>query len=108
MATTTSEGEERRKQRALRECTVELCRDMNTEDLTEALYAKGVLTTNEVERIRLPVTTTREKNLFILTKLPSKGPKAFDYFVDALQATSRDNPAHSELVDRLMQALNNS
>ena len=102
------EEEEHRKMKAVRECTVDLCRDINTDDLTAALYAKGLLTTDEVERLGLPIMTTREKNLYIVTKLPSKGPKAFDYFVDALQATSEENPAHSDLVDLLMKAINNA
>ncbi len=103
-----SNADERKKLKALRECTVELCRDMNTDDLTAALYAKGMLTTNEVQKLGLPIMTNREKNLFIVTKLPSKGPNAFEYFVDALQTTSRENPVHSELIDRLLSALNNT
>ena len=94
--------------RALRECAVELCRDMNTDDLTAALYAKGLLTTDEVEMLGLPIKTNREKNLYIVTKLPSKGPKAFKIFVEALKSTSVENPVHCDLVELILQSLNNT
>lgn len=101
-------GDEEKKRRALKKCTVELCRDMNPEDLKRALFAKNLLTSNELERLSLPIMTTKEKNLFILMKIPSKGPGAFDSFVEALQATSEENPSHDELVHLLRYALNTS
>ena len=99
--------DEAKKMRAVRACTVELCRDMNTGDLTAALYAKGLLTTDEVEMLGLPIKTNREKNLYIVTKLPSKGSKAFEMFVECLKSTSEENPVHNDLVQLILQSLNN-
>lgn len=87
---------------------MELSRDMNPEDVKGVLFAKGMLTRNEMDRLGLPVMTRKEKNTFILMKIPSKGVGAFDYFMDALQATSEENPVHNELVDLLLKELNNT
>lgn len=101
-------AEDRRKLKVIRKCFVELCRGMNPEDLKGALFAKNMLTSNEMDRLALPIMTPREKNTFILMKLESKGSGAFDSFVDALQATSEENPSHSELVTLLVREANNS
>ena len=87
---------------------MELGRDMNPDDMKAVLYAKGVLTTDEMDRLELPTMTTKDKNIFILLKIPSKGLDAFGIFIDALQATSKENPAHQELIDLLLAAVNNS
>lgn len=110
MACTASPGRDggrKKKLAALRKCTVELSESMNAEDMTTTLYANNMLTKDEVDELRIP-QSTRNRNLYILLKVPSKGLRAFDYFVDALQATSWDNPSHKELVDLLMKTLNNS
>lgn len=91
------------KLRALKRCTVELCRDMNPDAMKVELYAKKMLTSDEVERIGLPIMTTKDKNLFILQKIPSKGVRAFDYFIDALKSTSEENPSHTELMELLLR-----
>ena len=108
MATGSLDPEdEKKKLRAIKKCFVELNKDMNPEDMMPELYSRKLLTKNEMERLGLPLMTRSEKNTFILIRLQSKGKGAFDYFVDALQATSEENPAHSELVDLLLKELNN-
>jgi len=98
---------ETKKRQVLQRCTVELVRDMDPDAMKGALFARQMLTPDEVERLSLPVMTRRDKNLFILQKMPSKGTKAFDYFIDCLQETSEDNPVHMELIEQLMKELNN-
>ena len=93
------------KRLALQRLTVELSRDMNPNDMQTALHAKQMLTRDEMERLSLPVMTTREKNMFILSKVPSKGRRAFDLFVDCLQETAESNPVHKELIDQLVRKL---
>ena len=104
----SSDSEDRRKLKVIRKCFVELCRGMNPEDLKGALFARNMLTSNEMDRLALPIMTPKEKNTFILMKLESKGSGAFDSFVDALEATSQENPAHSELVALLVREENNN
>lgn len=106
MAGLGRDREDKKKLAALRKCTVELSESMNPEDMMTALYAKSMLTKSEVEELRIP-QSTRNRNLSILLKIPSKGLSGFDYFVDALQTTSKENPAHKELADQLMRTLNN-
>lgn len=94
------------KRRTLQKCTVELVRDMNPEAMKGALFAKQMLTPDEVDRLGLPTMTRRDKNLFILQKIPSKGMRAFEYFIDCLQNTSEENPVHVELVEQLLREFN--
>ncbi len=98
---------EPRKRRALERLTVELCRDMNPDDMKRSLFAKQLLTPDEVEQIDLPIRTRRDKNMFILLKIPTKGMRAFDIFVDCLKDTSLENPVHEDLVHQLLQELEN-
>lgn len=93
------------QRRALQKCTVELVNDMNPKALRVALYAKKMLTPDEVERLQLPVMTSRDQNMFILQKVPTKGSRAFDLFVDCLQETSEENPIHEELAEQLVKEL---
>ena len=80
-------------------------RDMDPEAMKGALFAKQMLTPDEVDRLGLPTMTRRDKNLFILQKIPSKGMRAFEYFIDCLQNTSEENPVHVELVEQLVREL---
>lgn len=84
--------------------TVELCKQMNPEDLRPTLFAKKMLTSDENERLGV-MSTTREKNLYILQLVPCKGSRAFELFIASLQETSDENPAHAELVSMLMDSL---
>ena len=104
----SSASEDKKKLKVIRKCFVELCKSMNPEDMKLELFAKGLLTSNEMDRLGLPIMTPGEKSTFILMKLESKGTGAFDYFMDALQATSEQNPAHTELVELLLRELNNN
>lgn len=99
--------ENKRKCDALKKCAVELSSKMNPEDMKMALYSRKMLTQSEMEELGIP-QSTKNKNLFILLKIPRKGLDAFDHFMDALQETSAENPAHKELVDLLLLTFNNS
>ena len=101
-------SEEKRKLKVIRKCFVELVRNMNPIDVKDHLYAKRMLTSDELDRLGLPIMTTRDKNTLILMKLESNGSGAFDAFVDTLQATSEENPAHAELVELLVSEANNA
>ena len=94
-----------KKKRALQRLHVKLVSDMNPEEMKDRLYEKTLLTRDEYERIGLPNKTTKDKNIFILQLIPTKGKDAFDLFVDCLQATSAENPAHRELYVSLIQKL---
>ena len=93
---------EQKKADALRRSTVDLVQYMNPDQLKAALYAKGLLTDDELERLGLLTMTTREKNMFIVTRLPSKGPNHFDIFIDCLQETTHGHPAHEDLIRTLL------
>ncbi len=91
------------KMRVLKQYTVELTDYMNPEDMKRSLFAKQLLTADELERVSLSHMTTRDKNMFILTRLPSKGRQAFDLFMDCLKETGVTNPAHLNLVSQIEQ-----
>ena len=96
------------KRRALQRMTVELCQHMNPDDMKRVLFSKQMLTPDELERVDLPTHTTRDKNMFILQRIPTKGMRAFDLFIDSLQETSASNPVHGDLVQQLLREVNNS
>lgn len=102
MSGSTNSGYEQLKLEALRKCAVEIVKNMNPDAVKGTLYANRMLTDDELERLGLPVMTTRDKNFFILQKLPSKGLRAFDYFIEALRSTAEENPAHNELAELLL------
>lgn len=107
MANSERIRESKRKLDALRKCAVELSSSMNPEDMKAALYSRKMLTQSEMEELGIS-RSTKDKNLSILLKIPRKGLDAFDHFMDALQETSTENPAHKELIDLLLVTLNNS
>ena len=86
---------------------MELSSNMNPDDMKTALYSRKMLTQSEMEELGAP-QSTKNKNLSILLKIPRKGLDAFDHFMDALQETSTENPAHKELIDLLLATLNTS
>ena len=96
------------KMKILKKFTVELTRDMNPDSMKGPLYSCQLLTADEVERLSLPTMTHRDKNMFILMKLPSKGRQAFDLFADCLKQTAEENPAHLELVKQIMSEVEKS
>lgn len=98
---------EERKKQALRLCHVDLIKNMNPDDMKHALFARKLLTPDELERLSLP-QTTKDKNTFILQQIPRKGRDAFDLFVDCLQDTVGENPAHQELYISLIRELERS
>ena len=78
---------------------------MDPNALKVVMFSRNLLNADEMERIDLPTMTTRDKNLFILKVLPTKGSKAFGLFLGCLKETSRDNPAHLELIQKLEDGL---
>jgi len=94
------------KLRVLRRFTVDLCKNMNPDDLKVAMFAKNLLTADDLERNSLPNKTTRDKNMFILMKLPSTGRDGFDLFMECLKETGEENPAHLELLTKIMAEVN--
>lgn len=90
------------KMKVLKQLTVELTDYMNPEDMKRSLFARQLLTADEMERVSLAHMTTRDKNMFILTKLPSKGRQAFDLFMECLRETGDDNPSHRDLVSQIL------
>lgn len=89
------------QRQSLRAATVELVSNMDPNTLKHSMFAKNLLNLDELERIDLPTMTTRDKNLFILKVLPTKGSQAFAIFLTCLEETSRENPAHLELKQKL-------
>ena len=89
------------QRQSLRRATVELVDNMDPNSLKHSMFAKNLLNMDELERLDLPIMTTRDKNLFIIKVLPTKGSKAFALFLQCLQETSGENPAHLELKHKL-------
>lgn len=69
----------------LRFLRLELCADLLVEGLIiQYLYQEEILTDNHVQEIRAQVTNQR-KTLVLLDILPTRGPKAFEAFLESLQ-----------------------
>ncbi|EPY73510.1 death domain-containing protein CRADD [Camelus ferus] len=81
-----SQGEmEARDKQVLRSLRLELGAEVLVEGLVlQYLYQEGVLTENHVQEIKAQATGLR-KTMLLLDILPSRGPKAFDAFLDSLQ-----------------------
>ena len=90
------------KSRLLQKHTVELVKFMNPDLLRPVLFEKRLLTRDETEQLALPGKTTRDKNMLILQHIPTKGTKAFDFFLEALQETSQEQPSHTQLLDAIL------
>ena len=77
----------------------ELRRNFDVEDLVPILYAKGLLTPDEFERLTNPamLMTRQAKVSFVLSLLETKGPMAHLLFVQCLEQES-ENPSHRELL----------
>lgn len=90
---------------SLRAATVQLVNNMDPNALKHVMYAKNLLNLDEFERIDLPTMTTKDKNMFIIRVLPTKGARAFALFLNCLEETGRENPAHLELRQLLEDGL---
>nr|XP_035964515.1 death domain-containing protein CRADD-like [Halichoerus grypus] len=76
---------EARDKQVLRSLRLELGAEVLVEGLVlQYLYQEGVLTENHVQEIKAQATGLR-KTMLLLDILPSRGPKAFDAFLDSLQ-----------------------
>ena len=93
------------QRKSLREATVQLVDNMDPNSLKHVMYARKLLNGDELERIDLPNMTTKDKNLFIIKTLPTKGSRAFGLFLGCLEETGRENPAHLELKQLLESGL---
>ncbi|XP_032026794.1 death domain-containing protein CRADD isoform X1 [Hylobates moloch] len=81
-----ADGEmEARDKQVLRSLRLELGAEVLVEGLVlQYLYQEGILTENHVQEINAQTTGLR-KTMLLLDILPSRGPKAFDAFLDSLQ-----------------------
>lgn len=76
---------EARDKQVLRSMRLELGAEVLVDGLVlQYLYQEGVLTENHLQEIRAQATGLR-KTMMLLDILPSRGPKAFDAFLDSLQ-----------------------
>uniref|UniRef100_A0A8D2Q5V4 Suppressor of cytokine signaling 2 n=1 Tax=Varanus komodoensis TaxID=61221 RepID=A0A8D2Q5V4_VARKO len=74
-----------RDKHVLRSLRLELCAELLVEGLIiQYLYQEGILTENHVQEIRSQVTNQR-KTMMLLDILPTRGPKAFETFLESLQ-----------------------
>nr|XP_056702502.1 death domain-containing protein CRADD [Euleptes europaea] len=74
-----------RDKQVLRSLRLELCADLLVEGLViQYLYQEGILTENHIQEIRSQVTNHR-KTMMLLDILPTRGPKAFETFLESLQ-----------------------
>ncbi|XP_049550814.1 death domain-containing protein CRADD isoform X2 [Orcinus orca] len=76
---------EARDKQVLRSLRLELGAEVLVEGLVlQYLYQEGVLTESHVQEIKAQATGLR-KTMLLLDILPTRGPKAFDAFLDSLQ-----------------------
>ncbi|NWI14625.1 CRADD protein, partial [Crypturellus soui] len=69
----------------LRSLRLELCTEVLVDGLViQYLYQEGILTDSHVQEIKSQ-TTSQRKTMMLLDILPTRGPKAFDVFLDSLQ-----------------------
>ncbi|XP_015668299.1 death domain-containing protein CRADD [Protobothrops mucrosquamatus] len=74
-----------RDKQVLRSLRLELCAELLVEGLIiQYLYQEEILTDNHMQEIRAQVTNQR-KTLVLLDILPTRGPKAFEAFLESLQ-----------------------
>ena len=100
-------GMNKHEKAALQKLTVELCKQMNPDDMRPSLLAKKMLTYDQNERLGA-MSSMREKSMFILQLVPTKGSKAFELFVESLQETSDENPTHASLAAMLLDSVADS
>ncbi|XP_026723609.1 death domain-containing protein CRADD isoform X2 [Athene cunicularia] len=74
-----------RDKQLLRSLRLELCTEVLVDGVViQYLYQEGVLTDSHVQEIKSQ-TTSQRKTMMLLDILPTRGPKAFDTFLDSLQ-----------------------
>lgn len=74
-----------RDKQILRSLRLELCAELLVDGLIiQYLYQEGILSENHLQEIKSQVTNQR-KTMMLLDILPTRGPKAFDIFLESLQ-----------------------
>ncbi|NWS95435.1 CRADD protein, partial [Mionectes macconnelli] len=74
-----------RDKQLLRSLRIELCAEVLVDGLViQYLYQEGILTDSHVQEIKAQ-TTSQRKTMMLLDILPTRGPKAFEVFLDSLQ-----------------------
>ncbi|XP_009462203.1 PREDICTED: death domain-containing protein CRADD [Nipponia nippon] len=74
-----------RDKQLLRSLRLELCTEVLVDGVViQYLYQEGILTDSHVQEIKSQ-TTSQRKTMMLLDILPTRGPKAFDAFLDSLQ-----------------------
>ena len=86
----------------LHQCYEQLIQYMDINELLPFLIREQLVTTHESEVLTNPYETRKEKNLYLLSKLPTKGENAFELFLKCLEE-SNEHLGHAELVVLLKQ-----
>nr|XP_047917075.1 death domain-containing protein CRADD isoform X2 [Anser cygnoides] len=74
-----------RDKQLLRSLRLELCTEVLVDGLViQYLYQEGILTDSHVQEIKSQ-TTSQRKTMMLLDILPTRGPTAFDAFLESLQ-----------------------
>ncbi|XP_065526410.1 death domain-containing protein CRADD [Lathamus discolor] len=74
-----------RDKQLLRSLRLELCTEVLVDGVViQYLYQEGILMDSHVQEIKAQ-TTSQRKTMMLLDILPTRGPKAFDAFLDSLQ-----------------------
>ncbi|KAL2102562.1 hypothetical protein ACEWY4_001730 [Coilia grayii] len=86
----------------LRKHRLELSSNINTDDtIVQYLYQEDILTLSHVEEI-LAENSSKKRTLKLLDLLPARGPKAFEKFLESLEAE------YPWVQERLLQGLGTS
>ena len=77
-----------------------IMRNLNVDDLTPLLYKKGLLTSDEFDKLvnSQAIMTREEKCHFVIHLLQTKGPIAHLLFVQCLEQAESENSSHKELL----------
>ena len=91
----------------LHQCYEQLIQYMDTNELLPFLIREQLVTTDESEVLTNPYKTRKEKNLYLLSKLPTKGENAFELFLKCLEE-SNEHSGHAKLVILLKRTASTS
>ena len=72
--------------------------------LVPHIFAKNLITADDLERVQLPTMTSSDKVNFLYLKLLHLGKEGFETFMNCLK-DANEHPEHDELYDKLSSAL---
>ena len=93
---------EERHRDVLQKCSEYLIKNIRPELLVDKLHSDGILSNDDVERLRKEATTDDKNRLLLARMIPRSGPKAFSSLVTALKESE---PKQSHVADYLMAHL---